>query len=213
MKNFLLSLTALILLCNCNKTDANVWDECNEIANSCYVGVLGGPNFLSSCEDWGVKTDYDTGGLISISLGYRWYYGLRLEYEYAYRINNLHKLHYWGYSYKVRGYFRSCSYMANLIWDIPLKLWNSCLKIQPFVGAGIGYDCQHIHAHNSWIRYQRRSEDHFAWQVIAGMSYPFFCDSDFTLDYKFHKGGLHHVNNHSIGVGVVYNFRVSISPR
>lgn len=62
--------------------------------------------------------------------------------------------------------------MANLLWDLPLANWGcEFWKIRPFIGGGIGYDFQQIHAHNAGFTF-KKSKKNFAWQVIAGLGYP-----------------------------------------
>ena len=41
----------------------------------------------------------------------------------------------------------------------------------------------------------------FLGRVMAGLAYPIFCNTEITLEYKFHQGGCH-FHNHSIGVGL-----------
>jgi outer membrane autotransporter protein len=95
--------------------------------------------------------------------------------------------------------------MANLLWDLPLSSWGCAFwNIQPFIGAGIGYDFQQMHSSNSRIIFNQKWH-HFSWQVMAGLAYPLFCNTEITLEYKFHQGGCH-FNNHSVGVGLVYKF-------
>jgi len=91
--------------------------------------------------------------------------------------------------------------MANLLWDL---LGCAFWKIQPFIGAGIGYDFQQMHASNSRIIFNQKW-NHFSWQAMAGFAYSIFCNTEITLEYKFHQGGSHFYN-HSVGVGLVYKF-------
>ena len=95
--------------------------------------------------------------------------------------------------------------MANLLWDLPLCSWGcSFWKIQPFIGAGIGYDYQKMHSSNSRIVFNQKWT-RFSWQVMAGFAYPIFRNAEITLEYKFHEGGSHFYN-HSVGIGLVYKF-------
>lgn len=165
-----------------------------------YGKILTGANFLQSTQTNGNKTKYDAGYIIAGSLGYYWCYGLRLEGEYAYRNNDVSKMHFVGQGFSRHGCFQSSSYMANLFWDIPQCLYN----LHPFLGLGIGYDCQRLCASNSRIRFNQRWS-HFSWQLMAGVAYPIFCNTEFTIEYRFHQGGSH-FNNHTLGFGIVYHF-------
>ena len=168
-----------------------------------YAKILGGANFLQNTTTQGNKSTYRTGYIIAGSLGYCSCYGLRLEGEYAYRRNALRKIHFFGDGFSKNGHFQTSSYMANLLWDLPFSLrkgWN----IQPFIGFGIGYDFEQMHSSNSRIVFNQKWK-HFSWQLMGGLAYPIFCNTDITLEYKFHQGGCHFYN-HSLGIGLQYQF-------
>lgn len=206
MKKFFL---ALLLAFNY----AQATDSCNEIPcfsnnNNFYAEVFGGANFLQTESRGSLRTHYRTGYIVSGSLGYRWCYGLRLEAEYAFRKNTVKRVHFFGRSFNLHGHFESSSYMANLLWDLPLSfcecdLWN----IRPFVGGGVGYDNQRTHAKILGTNFHKNKK-HFSWQIIAGLGYPIFCNTDISVEYKFHKGGFKHIYNHSLGIGLTYSFGI-----
>ena len=77
------------------------------------------------------------------------------------------------------------------------------LGIPSFVGAGIGYDFQQRHATNSLINFSSKMEP-FSWQMMAGLAYPLFFNTEMTLEYKFNEVVIFY--NHSIGVGLIYKF-------
>ncbi len=216
MKNFwksfcLLLMTSILVSISAHAQAQSFYDSCcedpcNAGGNNFYAEILGGANFLQTDASGGIKYKYQTGYIVSGSLGYRWRYGLRLEGEYAFRKDSLNKVHFFGRSFSMHGHFQSSSYLANLLWDLPLSNWGcNCWGTQPFIGCGIGYDCQQLRAHNEAFVVSGNKK-HFAWQVIAGLSHPCFCNTDISLEYKFHKGGFSHIYNHSIGVGLTYNF-------
>lgn len=193
-------------------THAQEYDDfCNEGPccidnNNFYAEILGGANFLQTTTDSGVKSNYRTGYIVAGTLGYRWCYGLRLEAEYAFRRNSLTKIHFFGRSFPIHGHFQSSSYMANVLWDLPLATWGyQCCGVHPFIGGGIGYDVQRVHGKNQDLVFNQKKR-HFAWQVVAGIGYPLFCSTEISLEYKFHKGGLHYIYNHSLGLGLTYQF-------
>lgn len=167
-----------------------------------YTKILYGANFLDSTTADGNDASYETGYIVAGSLGYCWHYGLRLEAEYAFRKNNIKNIDFFVEGSSKSGYFETSSCMANLLWDLPLALckWN----IQPFIGAGIGYDFQKMHSSNSRIIFNQ-NWNHFSWQLIAGLAYPIFRNTEITLEYKFHQGGCQFKSN-SIGVGLLYKF-------
>lgn len=168
-----------------------------------YAKFFGGANFLQNTRLDGNRAKYQTGYILAGSLGYCWSCGLRLEAEYAYRRNNISKVHFVQQGSSKNGHFQTSSYMGNLFWDLPDALCG-CWNFQPFVGAGIGYDFQQMHSSNTRIIFDQEWK-HFSWQLIAGLTYPLMCNTAVTLEYKFHQGGCH-IYNHSVGAGLVYRF-------
>jgi outer membrane autotransporter protein len=61
-----------------------------------------------------------------------------------------------------------------------------------------------MNASNSRIVFHQKWTQ-FAWQLMAGFSYPIFRNAEIALEYKYHQGGSHFYN-HAIGVGLVYKF-------
>lgn len=208
-KNTLLLLMSLLFFMT---ADAQAQEWCDEDI-SCidetnfYVKIFGGANFLQNTAIEDNKSKYQTGYIIAGSLGYCWN-GLHLEAEYAYRRNAIRKIHFIREGFSKHGHFQTSSYMANLLWELPLSSWGCAFwDIQPFIGAGIGYDFQQMHSSNSRIIFNQRW-NHFSWQVMTGLAYQIFCNTEIALEYKFHQGGCHFYN-HSVGVGLAYHFCVS----
>ncbi len=209
-KNILLLLMSLLFFM---AADAQAQELCDEDSycyeDSCcvdgmnfYAKILGGANFLQNTTIDGNNSTYQTGYIIAGSLGYCWrYYGLYLEAEYAYRRNAISKIDFFTQGFSNHGHCQTSSCMANLLWDLlGCAFWN----IQPFIGAGIGYDFQQMHSSNSRIVFNQKW-NHFSWQAMAGLAYPIFRNTEITVEYKFHQGGSHFYN-HSVGVGLVYKF-------
>jgi len=212
-KNTLLLLMSPLFFTSAD-TQAEEWwyvdeycvDECCCIPEgNFYVKFLSGANFLQNTTANGNYASYDTGYLIAGSLGYHWCCGLQLEAEYAFRRNDIYKIDFFLEGSSNNGHFQTSSYMANLLWDMPLRTWGCTFwNIQPFIGAGIGYDLQHMHSSNSRIIFDQKWK-HFSWQLMAGLACPIFCNTEMTLEYKFHQGGCQFYN-HSVAVGLVYKF-------
>ena len=93
---------------------------------------LGGANFLQSTAIDGNKSYYQTGYIIAGSLGYCWRDGLRLEAEYAFRRNAIRKIDFFGEGSSNHGHFQTSSYMANLLWDVPLARGVRILEYPTF---------------------------------------------------------------------------------
>jgi opacity protein-like surface antigen len=176
-------------------------DSCCVDATNFYAKTLSGANFLQNSVH---RSTYQTGYIIAGSLGYCCPYGLSLEGEYAYRRNDIRKIHFFGEGFSKHGHFQTSSYMANLLWKLPSSLECALWDFEPFIGAGIGYDFQQMHSSNSRIIFNQKW-NHFSWQLMAGLTYPIFCNTEITLEYKFHQGGCHFYN-HTIGVGLAYKF-------
>ena len=166
-----------------------------------YVKGLGGLNFIQ-VRNHGFTSRIKTGYIASATVGYRLGYDLRVEGEYAYRRNRFKH---------VSGNVNANSFMANLLWDMPVgQCGCDLLDLTPYVGAGIGYDIQKVNVSVRTGRHSRQSFHHtkksFAWQAIAGVSVPVYCNTDMSLEYKFHQATSTRIYDHSIGLGVTYNF-------
>ena len=203
-KNILLHLMPLLFFIT---ADAQAQEECCCVDEmNFYAKIFGGANFLQDTSINENKASYETGYIAAGSLGYCWgYYGLRFEGEYAFRRNAISKIHFITQGSSEQGHFQTSSYMANLLWNVPLSSrWCAFRNVQPFIGAGIGYDCQQMHSSNSRIVFNQKW-NHFSWQVMAGFAFPIFHNTEISLEYKFHQGGCN-IYNHSVGVGLVYKF-------
>jgi opacity protein-like surface antigen len=185
----------------CPKDSCSYQDGCCVYKTNFYAKIFGGANFLQNTSINGNNTSYQTGYIFAGSFGNCWrQYGLHLEGEYAFRRNAIRKIHFITQGYSTHGHFQTSSYMMNLLWDLlGCRFW----KIQPFVGAGVGYDFQQMRASNSRIDFNQKW-NHVSWQVMAGLGYSIIRDIELTLEYKFHQGG--HFNNNAVGLGLVYKF-------
>lgn len=192
--------------------DEDIWwyeDSCCVAQTPFYARIFGGANFLQHTAIARNRAKYGTGYVVAGSLGYCGCYGLCLEGEYAFRRNAIKNIRLFGEGIARSGHFQTSSYMANLLWELPLASWGCpWRKFRPFIGAGIGYDEERMRALNSRIRFHQRWH-HFSWQVMAGLAYPIFCNTDLTVEYKFHQGGSHFYT-HAVGVGLVYQFGLGL---
>lgn len=166
---------------------------------SFYAKIWSGAHWLQNTSLDHNRASYKTGFLVSGSLGYRFCSDFRVEAEYAYRRNAISKIDFFAEGDSRSGHFKTSSYMANLFWDLPY-----CEFFNPFVGAGIGYDSQKMHASNDRVIFDQKWH-HFSWQVMTGLSYPLLCNTDLVVEYQYHQGGCH-FKNHAIGLGLVYSF-------
>lgn len=197
-KNILQLLMTFLLFISVNATAQNCClDNYSALETNVYAKILGGANFLQKNNS---HSTFKTGYLVAGSVGYSSCYGLSIEGEYAFRKNTIKKISFAGEGSSNHGYFQTSSYMANLLWDVPCILWN----IEPFIGAGIGYDSQRLHSSNSLVVFNQKW-NRFSWQLMIGLSYLVLCNTEMTLEYKFHQASPH-LNNHSVGIGLLYRF-------
>ncbi len=171
-----------------------------------YLEAFGGANFLSNFTQDGVTTAFETGYAFSGSLGCSYYYGFRLEAEFAYRRNTIDTIEFFGRAFSIPGHYQCTSWMGNLLWELPLDRWL-CRRIslKPIIGGGLGYDDQHIHGDLGILTYTV-VEKGFAWQVMAGLVYRALNCVDISVDYKCHEGRMDSLFNHSIGLALNYHF-------
>lgn len=198
-KNILFLLFFLSASVHAQEEDTCCTEEC--YWSNFYAKVLGGANFLQHSTINGNHTSYKAGYIVAGMLGFSWGYGYRVEAEYAFRRNGISHIDFFTLGSSSHGRFQTSSYMANLLWDI--RPWTY-RNILPFIGAGAGYDFEQMHSSNSRVIFDQKWH-HFSWQLMAGFAYPIFCNTEMTLEYKFHQGGSQ-VNNHALGISLVYKF-------
>lgn len=192
----------------CNENYCYNQDTSCPLENNLYVNGFAGANFLQVKH---VKSkNLKTGYVLSAALGYHLNYGFRVEGEYAFRRNSIKQHHRYRSVYKMKHvYAQTSSYMANALWDVPLS--KLCFNLRPFIGGGIGYDSQgsqHSYKRSKYISTTTRGQ--FAWQFMTGLSYPLSSNTNMMVAYKLHKGTKCDIYNHSIGLGLTYNFGACI---
>lgn len=198
-KNILLLLMSLLFF-----TAAHAQDQCVDQSNF-YAKFMSGANFLQNTTTNGNKSTFKAGYIIDGLLGYCWSCGMRFEAEYAFRKNAIKKIDFCVEGYSCDGHFQNSSFMANLLWGLPLSSWRCPFwNIRPFIGLGLGYDLQQMHSSNSRFIFCQKWNN-LSWQAMAGLTFPVICNMDMTLEYKFHQGGRHFYNN-AVGIGLVYKF-------
>ena len=144
---------------------------------------------------------------MAVAAGYRVCDDLRFEAEFGYRNNHLRKIkisdNYTSFKFKLSGHVETFSGLANVYYDFPV-----CFCVRPYVGAGIGYAYTKSKVSFSYISdYVKHHEDGFAWQVIAGVTYPVYNNVDLALEYRFFRcEATKEAQNHDIGLNLRYNF-------
>jgi len=103
-----------------------------------YVSFLGGAALLrdaditDSDDDGKITTEYDTGYLFGVALGYK-HDTQRLEGEFSYQKNDFDTVSYMGEKETATGDQTASTFLFNYYFDIPTKY-----PIKPFLTAGIG---------------------------------------------------------------------------
>ena len=205
-KNFLPLFSSLLFVvaADAQEPEGPAKDSCCVDMKNVYAKIYGGANFLQSTSISGNHATYDAGYIFAGSLGYCWLYGLHWEGEYAFRRNAIHKISFVSQGDSKDGHFQTSSYMANMLWYVPLSSWGyGCCNFRPLIGVGIGYDFEQMSASNSLIIFNQKWHV-FAWQAVAGLAYTPFCNTELTLEYKFHQGD--HFYNHAIGIALTYKY-------
>ncbi len=211
MKKLMTSIMALLLLCT-GSAQAGYQQDCCIPSDPCcsndswYVGGFAGANWLTGNRHQGCfsgKTRYQTGYALAVSVGRTIGCDFRAEFEYIYR-NNEFKGNTDCDFCAPRGDVWSNAYMLNGFYNISLcNDW--CL--QPFVGLGIGYATHRIDLkRNAFICENSNKKNGFAWQVIAGVEYPFCDNIAIALEYRFFQSQLKNLYSQTLGAGLRYSF-------
>src|SRR3569832_655385 len=110
-------------------------DHCCVDSASVYTKIFGGANFLQETTVSGNSASYQAGYIFAGSLGYCWQGGVHVEAEYAFRRNGIDKIDFFTQGSSKSGHFQTSSYMANVLWYLPLCSWGcSFWKIRPLFG-------------------------------------------------------------------------------
>lgn len=206
-----------------------------------YIGAGGGANFLQT-EHHGLNADrvpFGTGVVGVGSLGYGFGNGLRLEVEGDYRNNRFSKsapgfVSQGGRETKYGG-------MVNAMFDLDV----GSPYVFPYIGAGVGYsDTNQKYQsalligpgpNNRYVTTENASRGSFAYQAVAGLSFPIppVVGLSLTAEYRyfalagsrtypytvstptFAAGGRFATKdnfNHSLMIGLRYAFNVAPPP-
>lgn len=165
-----------------------------------YAGMLCGANFMDYSTKNNIELDMDTGYLVGGFAGYQYCNGFRFEGEVAFRRNDIKELRLGPDVIDLNGRTELTTVMANGLYNIPLD----CSTFTPYVGIGIGY-CHLNEKGSSGDATFLGEADSFAWQAIAGVSYPIGCLLDLGVEYRYLNPG-HHINNHAVGVSLKQSF-------
>jgi len=131
------------------------------------------------------RLGFEEGGVGVLSLGYGFGNGFRTEIEGNYRYNDVDRLGGFqgpgagiGFG-NINGALQQYGVMANLFYDFQLPRWfpNMPVAVVPYIGGGVGYMWTDLNAKGTRLGggdrlYIDDSTGQFAWQGIAGLSFP-----------------------------------------
>lgn len=146
-----------------------------------YGQVTGGGNYTHD-QDFGTTggtLDFNSGGVGSASLGYRFGNGWRPEVEYAYRQNDVNPDNGLG----ANGTEKANTGMANLWYDFSA---GGTGRLHPYLGAGAGTTNVQLDQVTDSSGFTRDGSDNvFAYQAGAGLGYDVTQRLALTLGYRY----------------------------
>lgn len=172
-------------------------DCCGETTAGMYIGAFGGANlnhdlFFTDTGNAGdiYQFESDTGYVIGGYIGYRCCNGIRVEFELAYRDNDIDQVFVFDGGAPVAATLADTnvtafSYMANIIYEC---IYCACdYYVRPYFGVGFGGVTVDASINmSSPLTYNVDSDDSvFAWQVLMGVAYPWNDCAEFALEYRF----------------------------
>lgn len=195
-----------------------------------YVGAFGAGNWISADKWRCSKQSYDGGYAVTGFAGYRWCEGWRIEGEFGYRRNILHRFKfdfgsscdscfqpfYESYLCK-KPALKQWSGMVNVLYEMDPCAWNCFSCCIPYCGVGLGVANQKIRF-NEIFEYDfdygycpenlkfSRDETGFAWQVMIGIAYRLTTHIDVSVEYRMLQGPIEKLYNHGLGVTTKYLF-------
>jgi opacity protein-like surface antigen len=172
-----------------------------------YVGIHGGPDygFKTNDSNSGQKVGYAVGGVF----GHDFANQFRCEVEVSYRKAHKRTIYkdkvidqIFSKQYESR---HSTAFMANGYYDLSqLAMYN----LSPFIGAGVGFTNNVVELkakYDDHIDSEKRRDSDFAWQLLAGLSYPVQEGVKANVRYCYQQGQQHY-KNHGVTVGFVKAF-------
>lgn len=166
-----------------------------------YLQVVGGANFKPTVKE---KRDhfkhcweYDTGAFAGGALGFK-VCDFRMEGELGYRHNKLRSLRMDKFKIRLHNDVTTWSGLANLYYDLPCTFQN----IKAYVGGGVGYARSKDHSPHYQPKDFMAVKRGFAWQLIAGISYPVTHYLDLLLEYRYFHTRIEKGANHDLAGGL-----------
>lgn len=134
------------------------WNPFSPDATGVYIAGQAGGSFP--------EDNLDDDGVYAITLGWQFHPMIRAEIEGAYRVND---------NEAGGGDAKTWTYMVNGYWD-----FKNDTYFTPYIGAGLGWAYNKLDAAGI-----SESENNFAYQGIAGISYEITPNWSLTADYRY----------------------------
>lgn len=151
-----------------------------------YLGIQGGATILEDVKSDFVKSEMETGYVISGVAGYD-FGAFRLEGEIAYRENDIDKISYFNDDTDSSGDVSAFTFMVNGYFD-----FENRTAFTPYIGAGIGYarvDVEGKAAYTSWgstTTVELDDDDSgLAYQLMAGLAWDLSDNFALDLSYRY----------------------------
>lgn len=163
-------------------------------AEGAYIGVEAGANqqklqrmYQSGFNfvNLAAEKPFDSGRLLGLKTGWAWNNGLRAEFEWVERSNDLKtftaRLYDGGGSLEAGGHETASSAFVNLWYDFK----PTVLGLRPYVGAGVGRTRVKVHDMTAGgVPFGSADASVSAYQLGAGVSYALCPKLDLSLDFR-----------------------------
>ena len=177
------------------------------LSASQYIGIHGGPDHGHDTDrsNSGQKMGFAIGGIY----GYDFNNQFRGEVEVSYRQAHKRTVYkdklidqLFSRTYESK---HSTAFMVNACYDMSqLAMYN----LNPFIGGGIGFTnnvTQYKAKYDDHVDSEKRRDSDFAWQLLAGVSYPIQEGVKANIRFCYHQGQ-QHTKSHSVTLGLVKAF-------
>lgn len=148
-----------------------------------------------------------TGGGFGFALGQRQGKNLRMELEYAYRVNGIDGLETAAGLEDLSGQLRAQSGMANAWWEM-VEFPRPCYK--PYFGAGLGFVSieTYMTDENGFnLAGGRQRDSSFAYQFFGGMNYKAYRNMDLFVEYRLFRTDTISIKTSQSGEEGDYNYQ------
>ena len=173
---------------------------------SYYIGLFGGGAITPDIDIGGLSIEFEPGLDLGGSVGYK-YSPFRGEVEFTYMYTDIDQVRISGLGKtSMSGEVEVAAVMVNALFDFDNLDWF----VVPYVGFGVGYAYLELELSDSTGSFTA-SEDHFAYQILAGINYNFSGNWAASLGYRyFRTDDINNTNesfeNHLINIGFTYSF-------